>query len=323
MVTMLIIIFLIIIFALISISAWQPKRSEYSQFELNRRADSGDLEAKRVISREEIITDVMALRRLALVLLLILAVPIALNIWNWFGIIVLIAATLAGGLAAQSHFVKKIVNDRLIARIESKIFMFTKRYGKYVSFLRSESDTVAEKKIGSREELTQLVLESGDVLTDDEQLLVAGGLAFYERQVSTVMTPRNEISSISRHEFLGPLTLDDLHKLGRNNLLVFDGDIDHIIGVLHLNSLLALDEKRSKTAERAMEPKVFYVRNDQTLYEALAIMLDSRRQLLAVVNAKRQTVGLVTLRDIVEALFGRDIKSGGKAYDNLREIVED
>jgi CBS domain containing-hemolysin-like protein len=120
---------------------------------------------------------------------------------------------------------------------------------------------------------------------------------------------------------LGPLTLDDLHKTGNSKLPVIASDIDHIVGILHLEGLLALDIKRSTTAEKAMEPKVYYIHKDQTLQHALTEFLSTRHYLLIVIDESRQTVGLITLEDVIEALLGRKIVDEFDAHDNLREVA--
>jgi len=112
-----------------------------------------------------------------------------------------------------------------------------------------------------------------------------------------------------------------LHQKGHSRLPVIDGDIDHVIGILHLQSLLALDIKRSVTAEKAMEPRVYYIRQDQTLQHALAAFLRTHHHLFIVVNEFRETVGLLTLEDVIEALLGRKIIDEFDAHDDLRAVA--
>ena len=89
---------------------------------------------------------------------------------------------------------------------------------------------------------------------------------------------------------------------------------------MHLEGLLALDIKRSTTAEKAMEPKVFYIRQDQTLQHALAAFLRTKHPLFIVVNSDKETVGLLSLEDVMEALLGREIIDEFDNHDNLREV---
>lgn len=63
------------------------------------------------------------------------------------------------------------------------------------------------------------------------------------------------------------------------------------------------------TAENAMEKKVFYINQNDTLEHALATFLKARHHLFIVTNDALETVGLVTLEDVMEALIGRRIIS--------------
>jgi CBS domain containing-hemolysin-like protein len=176
-------------------------------------------------------------------------------------------------------------------------------------------------EIASREELEQL-LRKETVLAESEKQLLLHGLTFGERRVIEIMTPRSVIDSINEKELLGPLVLDDLHKTGHSRFPVIQGDIDHVVGVLHIRDLFVLDAKqRSTTAAKAMEPRVFYIREDQSLQSALAAFLRTHHHLFVVVNEFRETVGLLSLEDVIEALLGRRIIDEFDAHDDLRAVA--
>jgi len=160
------------------------------------------------------------------------------------------------------------------------------------------------------------------LLSADEKHLIANGLGFADKPVSDVMTPRGVIDSISKRELLGPLVLDDLHKTGHSRFPVIDGDIDHVVGMLYIQNLLTVDSgKRSTTAEKTMEPRVFYIRHDQTLGHALAAFLRTHHHLFIVINEFRETVGLLSLEDVIEALLGRKIVDEFDTHEDLRVVA--
>jgi len=158
-------------------------------------------------------------------------------------------------------------------------------------------------------------------LTADEKRLVIHSLSFNDQLINTIMTPRSMIVSIDHLDFLGPLRLDDLHKTGHSRLPVINEDIDHIVGILQISNLLALDVKKSTTAEKAMDPKVYYIREDQTLNHALAAFIRTRHHLFIVVNQFRETVGILSLEDVIEALIGRKIVDEFDQHDDLRAVA--
>ena len=176
-------------------------------------------------------------------------------------------------------------------------------------------------RFDSREELQRLIDQSGDVLAADEKTLINSGLSFKDQKVESVMTPKSMIKSVKKSEFLGPLVLSEIHELGHSRLPVIAEDIDHVVGVLHLNDLLSLDVRQSVTAEKAMEPKVFYIRHDDSLQHALAAFIESRRHLFIVINELRETVGILTLEDVIESLIGRKIVDEDDNHEDLRAVA--
>jgi CBS domain containing-hemolysin-like protein len=70
-----------------------------------------------------------------------------------------------------------------------------------------------------------------------------------------------------------------------------------------------------------MDPKVYYIHEDQTLEHALAAFLKTHHHLFVVVNEYRETVGILCLEDVIEALLGRKIVDEFDAHDDLRAVA--
>ena len=307
---------------LVMVASIRPQRSSMSLFELERRAGEDDKGAAVTLRREQLLGDVQSLLRIKIALLLVVFVLLSVATFGWLiGVIVALVAALEYGALSRLSVVSTSAN-KLYARYEHHILRVVEKMGGVLVFLRSVSPQPDSSfGIHSRQELQHLIAESGTVLTADERRLLMNGLSFKDQLVSSIMTPRTVIDTIAHSEFLGPLTLDELHKKGHSRLPVIKHDIDHVIGILHLQSLLALDVKRSVTAEKAMEPKVHYIRQDQTLEHALAAFLRTRHHLFIVVNEFRETVGLITLEDTIEALLGRKIIDEFDMHDDLRSVA--
>jgi CBS domain containing-hemolysin-like protein len=75
------------------------------------------------------------------------------------------------------------------------------------------------------------------------------------------------------------------------------------------------------TAEKAMEPRVFYIKEDQSLGHALAAFIRTHHHLFIVVNEFRETVGLLSLEDTIEALIGRKIVDEFDTHEDLRAVA--
>lgn len=313
----------VIFIKLLILTAFKPTRSSFSKFELERRSGLGDKIAKNDLERDELLVDVLSLQRVLVALLLVIFVLLSVVTFGWFlGIIISLVVALEYGALARIQFINKLA-QKIYDKFEKDIIKFIKKTPLLFKFLRNVPNTPSDASIhiSSSAELQHLIDSSVGVLTPDEKKLVVNGLSFGDKLVSSVMTPRSVIDSIKSSEFLGPLTLDDLHKTGHSRLPVINGDIDHIVGILNLKSLLALDIKRSTAAEKAMDPKVFYIRQDQTLQHALAAFIRTHHHLFVVVNEFRETVGLLSLEDVMESLLGRKIVDEFDAHDDLRKVA--
>ena len=150
---------------------------------------------------------------------------------------------------------------------------------------------------------------------------MASTLHFGDKTVEQIMTPRGVVDTVNKDQIIGPLLLDELHKTGHSRFPVMDGDIDHIIGVLHIRNLLTLKDKTSHRAATAMEKKVYFINQDQKLEKALAAFIKTRHHMFVVVNDYRETAGIITLEDVVEALLGRKILDEFDVVDDLRALA--
>jgi CBS domain containing-hemolysin-like protein len=308
---------------LLIVAAIRPHHSRLNMFELERRSELGDNYAEEALRRERLLGDVVSLQRVLIAILQVVVVILSeLTFGLYIGICVAFLVALVYGSIARIGLIRKI-SQKLYKYIEKSVLNFVQRAPYLVKFLRSAPMSSGSHvlHIDSRQELQHLVAESDGVLTSEEKKLIVNSLSFNDQLVRTIMTPRESISSIKKSEFLGPLTLDELHKIGHSKLPVTSSDIDHIVGILHLEGLLALDIKRSTTAEKAMEQKVYYIHQDQTLQHALTEFISTRHYLLIVINESRETVGLLTLTDVIEALIGRKIVDEFDSHDSLRKVA--
>jgi CBS domain containing-hemolysin-like protein len=306
---------------LMFVAAMQPRRTLLSRFELNRRLALHDSQAQDEQLHERAYVDLVALQRALLAVLLLLFGFCAIAALGWLGVVVaLIGGVFYNSLAHQSA-VRRFAQS-LYDRHATTLIQLTRRYPAVCRWLRG-TFPVAEPphSLASREELLHLVEGAGHVLTTDERHLIQHGMQFGERQVQEIMVPRSVVDTVNRTELLGPLALNDLHATGHSRFPVIDGDIDHVVGILHIQDLLTLGDKKSLTAEKAMERRVYYIRDVQTLQHALAAFLRTHHHLFVVVNQFHETAGVISLEDVIEALLGRQIIDEFDNHDDLRAVA--
>lgn len=323
MFTFMVVLTVLLFVVLVLVASVRPQPSVISPFELERRSKRASREAKAALRREKYLPDIIALQRVLVSLLLVVVVLLSVVTFGWLiGVIVAVIVALEYAVIARWS-VLHTQSNKWYEALEPHLLGFAEKFQGVFVFMRSlpTHNVESYRRFDSREELQRLVDLSGNVLTDDERKLIVHTLGFRDQRVDSVMTPKSVMKTISKDEFLGPLVLSELHDSGHSRLPVVGEDLDHIVGILYTRDLLSLDVRHSTTAENAMEPKVFYIRQDESLEHALAAFLRTHHHLFIVINSSRETVGLVTLEDVMEALLGRRIMDEDDNHADLRAIA--
>jgi putative hemolysin len=164
------------------------------------------------------------------------------------------------------------------------------RGAKRASVSRAEIEILAE--IGRRE----------GVLQEQEWSVVRNMLALRAVEVGQVMTPRTDIVAVSLEatveEAMG-LMLDT----GRLRTPVYDGDLDHVVGLLAARDLWQLARSGGTAIGPAVRP-VTFTPEGKPVEELITEMREGRIKLAMVLDEFGGTAGLVTLEDLIEEIIG-------------------
>lgn len=315
------ILFGITTIVLLLVASMRPHQPARSKFEAERLADSGDGMARQDVLRYKTYNDIVAIQRVTSALLMVIVIILSVVQLGWLmGVVIAVVIVLWYPVVARLPFIVRY-GQKLYDAIEPKLIQFTTRFPQLIAIFRARPTDIEPPIITSKEELQHSVALMTSGISADEKRRIAHGLSFGARLVSEVMTPRSMVDTVETKGLLGPLALDELHKTGHSRFPVIEGDIDHIVGILHIQDLLVATAKKTPTASQAMESKVFYIREDQALQHALNAFIRTRHHLFIVVNEYRETVGVVSLEDVMEALLGQEIIDEFDAHDDLRKVA--
>ena len=294
-----------------------------SQFELRRRTKLGDERAKQIKRRNANLAYFASISQILQAIILIEITILGLYTIN--PILAIVMSLVVGifyNKIASLKMVRKISNFVIKPFVNTvgTLLLAIKPYVGFLSFI-SDKDMNSTQPLYSRFELQHLLDNSHGVLTADEKSLIISSLEFDDKLAKDVMVQKDKIVYIKKNEFLGPLALSELYNLGHDRLPVIDKDINQVVGILHIKTLLALDTKKSATAEKVMDPKVYYVNQDQTLRQAVALFLTTHHHMGIVINEKLETVGIITLDDVLSALFGKKLSYEFDDHDNIHAVA--
>ena len=157
----------------------------------------------------------------------------------------------------------------------------------------------------STEELRTIVLESGSFMPTKHRSILLNLFDLENITVDDVMVPRRQIESLN---FNAPLE-DVLHQLEtcyHNRLVVYEGDIDNVLGVLHVRKTLTAlhNQDFDRQTLRTLLAEPYYVPSGTPVFQQLQYFQESRQRTALVVNEYGELEGLVTPEDIIEELIG-------------------
>ena len=143
-----------------------------------------------------------------------------------------------------------------------------------------------------------------DVLSQKERMAIVAAMEFKNLLVSDIMTPREKVVFVNVRDFLGPLTPDKLYRSGSSMFPVVDESGRQVIGTISTDKLNSLEVRENDTAEKYLDPRVFYLREDYSLEQAVAAFIRTRCNFFIVVNKMGQLTGTLNYKEIIGMILG-------------------
>jgi Mg2+/Co2+ transporter CorB len=171
----------------------------------------------------------------------------------------------------------------------------------------------------SHEELRTVVSEAGALIPKRHQRMLISVLELQDVTVDDIMVPRNDIDGLDVEDEWEDL-LEQVTMSQHTRLPVYRGDLDGIIGILHLRNVM--DElasgklNRDDLIEKALEP--YFVPEGTPLHTQLVNFQRAKRRLALVVDEYGDIQGLVTLDDILEEIVGEFTTDPADVYRDVQ-----
>jgi len=179
-----------------------------------------------------------------------------------------------------------------------------------VEFLQSLFDlggTPKAEDTPRAEEHIEALISAGEeegIIEEGDRELIQSVVAFGDKTVREVMTPRPRIVAISQAD-----TLEKLRELvisvQYSRIPAFDGDIDSITGFVHVRDMFELDdEERARRTVRDILRPIRVVPETKPVNDLLREMQEEGAHMAVVVDEYGATAGIVTMEDMVEEIVG-------------------
>ncbi len=159
-------------------------------------------------------------------------------------------------------------------------------------------------------------------LGEEQGELISSALQFGDLTVESVLTPRMDVAALDV-EAEGDSILTEIKAQNHSRLPVYEGSIDHIIGILQIRKYIKYYLKTGEKPElKDILDEAFFVHQSTSLDELLPMLSRKRMNMAIVTDNFGGTLGIVTVEDIVEEIVGEIWDEDDVVEETVTDISE-
>jgi len=312
---------LILVFLLLSgfFAAAETAFSSTNKIRMKLKAEEGNKAAARVLyiveNYDKTLSTILIGVNVANTAASVLATSLAVSIWGPVGplivsigltvIIFLFTETVPKNIAkARSDSVATYfsVPIRALLFLLTPFTWFFSALGNLVKKLLSKGE---DSPSLTEEEFQAIIenIEEEGLIEREESELIKSAVVFSDTTVDSIMVPLSDVVAIEINE-RPEIIREKLLSVKYSRLPVYIGTPDKIVGILHSKDyLLGMLHNKPQKLKAAITPP-YYIHPDTKL-DALFEGLGRRRTHMAIVTDELgRALGIVTMEDVLEELFG-------------------
>ncbi len=202
---------------------------------------------------------------------------------------------------------------RLLSCIASPLVFILSRSTEAVLWIMRVKET---KEPPVTEEEIKIMLEEGTeagIFEKAEMSMVEGVFDLGDRRVESLMTHRSDVIALDLND---PVS-DNLQKMirsGRSNFPAYEGDLDHIVGMVSVKDVLAGMVEGGTPDIRAAVTKPLFAPEAIPVLKLLELFKGTGLHIALVTDEYGGIQGVISLHDILEAIVG-NVHTFGEPVD--------
>lgn len=193
----------------------------------------------------------------------------------------------------------------IMQRVFSVAVTILNKIGVFVLHLLRVPPPVEGQRLHTSDELELIISDSvvGGLVESDEQRLLENIFDFGELNVRQIMVPRSRIKAVSVNITKEKL-LEKMFTSVHTRFPVYEGNLDHILGIVHLKDLVHhyLDNTPYDLRELLHEAPI--VPEGLPAEELLTIFKQRHIHMAIVIDEYGGTAGIATMEDLLEEVVG-------------------
>lgn len=172
----------------------------------------------------------------------------------------------------------------------------------------------------SLDELRAMVIDSSHHVPQQSRSILLNLFDLDNIVVEDVMIPRSRLEAIDIDEAL-PSILSKLKICHHNQVVFYEGNINCVIGVLHVRKIIAaLHENNLDIKQlRQLLDNPYFVPADTAVFQQLKFFQENKKSFGIVVDEYGDILGIVTPEDIIEELIGEFTTTVSNEADPLHD----
>lgn len=208
-------------------------------------------------------------------------------------------------IAYPLYFASKLIHPLTWLLLKSSVFIQKRK------FLKNQSISIAD--------LSNAIEITSDSITDEKTIL-QGIVKFGSKEVSQIMHPRVDIVSLA-----SDLSFDEVIRVvtesAYSRIPVYNETLDNIKGVVYTKDMLPYIGKDSPFDWNSLIRPAFFVPETKKIDDLLSEFQKLKNHMAIVVDEYGGTLGLVTMEDILEEIFGEIVDESDSDEEKLYKMI--
>lgn len=198
---------------------------------------------------------------------------------------------------------------------------------KLLDYLLGEDHGTVYKKAGLKTlvSLHRSLGEAGQQLNADEVTIISAVLDLKEKSVGSIMTPMEDVFTLSLDDVLDELTMDDILSQGYSRIPIHHPDNDsNFVGMLLVKMLITYDPEDAKPVRDFALATLPETRPGTSCLDIVNFFQEGKSHMVLVSEYPGEdhgALGVVTLEDVIEELIGEEIVDESDVFVDVHKAI--
>lgn len=199
---------------------------------------------------------------------------------------------------------------------------------KLLDYLLGEDHGTVYKKAGLKTlvSLHRSLGDAGQQLNADEVTIISAVLDLKEKPVGSIMTPMEDVFTLSLDDVLDEATMDDILSRGYSRIPIHHPDNDsNFVGMLLVKILITYDPEDAKPVRDFALATLPETRPDTSCLDIVNFFQEGKSHMVLVSDYPGDdhgALGVVTLEDVIEELIGEEIVDESDVFVDVHKAIK-